>query len=126
MPGPFPVTRDMTKLLKASVAVIALGVLLAGGNASALELKQDPQVYDACIKDAWPKTKDRSTADPRDVILEIQVSLYCSCLVNKYTGNNIGAVTFGEMVLQLAKCKQEDDDERFYWCGDRTDGPCRR
>ena len=115
-------TRDMTKLLRASVA---LGVLLAG-NASALELKQDPQVYDACIKDAQPKTKDGSPASLRDVILEIEVSFYCSCLANKFTGNNISTVTFGEMILQLAKCKQEDDDEKFYWCGDRTDGPCRR
>ena len=91
---PFPVIRDMTKLLKASVAVIALGVLLTG-NASALELKQDPQVYDACINDAQPKTKDGPPADLREVIREIEVSLYCSCLANKFTGNNIGAVTFG-------------------------------
>jgi hypothetical protein len=112
----------MSKLLKAAAAV---GVLLAG-DASALELKQDPQIYDACVKDATPKTKDEAPRSMGDLALELQVSLYCGCLANKFTGDNIGAATFGAIILQLAKCKQEDEDQRSYWCGDRTDGPCRR
>jgi hypothetical protein len=106
----------MSKLLKAAAA---LGVLLAG-NASALELNHDPQLYDACIKGALPTDRQRNR---RDVPLELDIALDCGCLAMKFTSDNIGAATVGEMILQLAECRQEAEAQRFYWCGNFL---CRR